>query len=66
MFIGAIPVSQIKMVSNRVYSVVGTLDYDDGHERVLTIEGTYNSSLGTGLPFKDQLRFNVKDLIAVS
>ena len=42
------------------------LDYDDGPERVLTIQGTYESDLGSELPFKDQVRFTVQDLIAVN
>lgn len=42
------------------------LDYDDGRERVLTIQGTYDSDLGSNLPLKDQVRFTVQDLIAVS
>jgi hypothetical protein len=32
--------------------------------RVLTIEGTYNSSLGSGLPIRDQVTFAV-DIMAV-
>ena len=34
--------------------------------RVVTIEGTYDSSLGTNLPLKDQAKFTIEDLVAVS
>ncbi len=34
-------------------------------QRVLTIEGTYNSSNGPNLPIKDQVRFWVDNLAAV-
>jgi len=33
--------------------------------RVLTLEGTYTSSYGAGLPFKDQVHFWIEDLDAV-
>lgn len=34
-------------------------------ERVLTIEGTYTSDLGSGLPIKAECRFFIDSLIAV-
>ena len=34
-------------------------------QRVLTIEGTYNSTNGSNLPIKDQVRFWVDNLAAV-
>ena len=34
--------------------------------RVLTVEGAYNSTVGTGLPLKGQARFVVENLTAVS
>jgi hypothetical protein len=34
--------------------------------RVFTIEATYNSDLGVGLPLKDQLKFPVYNLAAVT
>ena len=33
--------------------------------RVLTIEGTYNSSAGNDLAFKDRCKFYIEDLVAV-
>lgn len=38
---------------------------DDG-KRVFLIEGTYDSTLGSGLPFKDQAEFFIYDLVAVT
>lgn len=35
-------------------------------DRVITIEGTYNSSYGTGLHLKDQVTFSINNLVAVS
>ena len=35
-------------------------------ERVLTVEWTYNSDLGTGLPGKDKCEFKVTDLVVVT
>ena len=34
--------------------------------RVVTVEYTYSSSYGTGLPEKDQAKFSIKDLVAVT
>lgn len=34
-------------------------------ERYLLVYGTYNSTLGVGLPYKDQVRFVIEDLVAV-
>lgn len=34
--------------------------------RVLTLQGTYDSSLGNGLPLKDEVRFAIVGLEAVS
>jgi hypothetical protein len=34
--------------------------------RYLTIEATYDSDLGTGLPLKDELSLNITDLAGVS
>ena len=42
------------------------LDVGDGSVRILTVEGTYNSDAGTGLPLKEQVRFTIEDLTAVS
>lgn len=38
---------------------------DDG-KRVFLVEGTYDSTLGSGLPFKDQAEFFIADLVAVT
>ncbi len=38
---------------------------DDSGIRVLTVEGTYDSSLGSDLPLKDELHFAVDDLVNV-
>jgi hypothetical protein len=43
-------------------ALTGTL----GRERYITIEGTYNSDAGTNLKLKEQIKFIVDDLIAVS
>lgn len=36
-----------------------------GQERILTVEATYTSALGSGLPLKAAARFIVEDLVAV-
>lgn len=33
--------------------------------RILTVKATYDSTLGTGLPLKESLRFVVKNLVAI-
>ena len=38
----------------------------DNVQRVLTVEGTYNSTNGSDLPIKDQCRFWIDSLVAVS
>jgi hypothetical protein len=38
----------------------------DNGKRVFLVEGTYDSTLGAGLPFKDQAEFFVADLVAVT
>lgn len=42
------------------------LDLDDGRVRVVTVECTYDSDLGSNLPLKDQVTFFVDDLMIVS
>lgn len=42
------------------------LDYSDGSERILMIEATYDSDLGSDLPLRDQVRFSIDNLIAVA
>lgn len=51
-------------------SVTVTLSGDDlkasdGRARIFTVEGKYNSNLGTGLPMKDSCVFQVEDLYGV-
>lgn len=41
------------------------LKYSDGSIRILAIEATYTSSLGTGLPLNDSITFAVEDIKAV-
>lgn len=41
------------------------LDADDGPVRILTIEGAYDSDLGSGLPLKEQVTFHISNLVAV-
>jgi hypothetical protein len=41
------------------------LKFSDGKWRVLTIQATYTSNLGTGLPLKDQVTFSIEDLIVI-
>lgn len=38
---------------------------DDG-KRIFLVEGTYDSTLGSSLPFKDQAEFFIADLVAVT
>ena len=38
----------------------------DNYQRVLTLKGTYDSDLGSGLPLNDELYFSVEDLVNVS
>lgn len=35
---------------------------EDGRYRILTLEGTYNSDLGSNLPLKDQVIFEIHNL----
>lgn len=37
-----------------------------GRDRVLTVQGTYDSDLGNALPLKEQIVFTIDDLTAVS
>lgn len=37
----------------------------NGRDRILTIEGTYNSDAGSGLPLKTEAHFQLYDLKAV-
>jgi hypothetical protein len=39
--------------------------YSDGHKRVITVEATYNSTLGTSLPMKGEAEFFIDDLVGV-
>lgn len=41
------------------------LAYSDGAARVLTVEATYTSDAGVGLPLNDEVRFNITDLQGV-
>ena len=41
------------------------LAFSDGENRVLTVESTYDSDLGSGLPLNAEYRFKVADLIAL-
>lgn len=38
----------------------------NGKERVVTVQGTYNSDLGTNLPLIQEVRFFIDDLLIVS
>ena len=38
----------------------------NGTQRVLLIEATYNSTLGSGVPLKSQATFRIQDLVAVT
>lgn len=37
-----------------------------GKDRILTVEAVYTSSLGSGLPMKQEVRFTITDLLNVS
>jgi hypothetical protein len=39
------------------------LDYADGAARILTIDATYNSPLGSDLPLRESIRFLIEDLV---
>jgi len=39
------------------------LDYADGSARILTIDATYNSPLGSDLPLRESIRFLIEDLV---
>lgn len=39
---------------------------NNGTKRILTIQGTYDSSAGSNLPLKDEIVFYIHDLLAVS
>jgi hypothetical protein len=41
------------------------LMYADGGDRVLTIKAEYDSTLGNGLPIREEARFNIRDLVGV-
>jgi len=41
------------------------LKRSDGAIRILTVEATYNSSLGNNLPLKDQVKFRISDLTVI-
>lgn len=38
---------------------------DNGNKRILTIQGTYDSDLGTDLALRDQAEFYIDDLLIV-
>ena len=42
------------------------LDAGVGDTRIVTVEWVYTSSYGVGLPGKDQAKFSIKDLVAVT
>lgn len=56
----AAPASVVKVVLSG-----NDLDPTSDAMRYLTVEGTYNSDLGSGLPFKDQAQFVIDNLLAV-
>lgn len=37
----------------------------DDRRRIVTIEGTYDSDLGSDLPIKDQVEFQIEDLVII-
>ena len=41
-------------------------EYGGTVTREFTVEGTYNSDLGSGLPIKDSVRFTIDELVAVT
>ena len=41
------------------------LDDSDNNLRILTIEATYNSTLGNDLPFKEEFRFYIDNLVKI-
>lgn len=38
----------------------------DNRKRLLLVEATYNSSLGTGLNLRDEIEFSVRPLVGVT
>lgn len=55
------PAATVNIVLSGDDLVIGT----NGGSRRVTIRATYNSSLGTGLPLKDECLFNISDLLNV-
>lgn len=41
------------------------LKYSDGRHRVLTVQAVYDSNLGSDLPLKDEVKFEIADLLIV-
>lgn len=55
----------VPAASNDIVLSGADLDYDDGAERVLTVEAVYDSDEGDDLPLKAECHFRVDDLVNV-
>ena len=62
----AVTISTPSSTENIVLSGDDLPAQSDGRPLVLTIQGTYDSDNGTGLPFNHEIRFYVDDLIKVT
>lgn len=58
--ISATPASSIEIVLSG-----DDLSYTDGAYRILTIQATYDSTLGSNLPLNDQVIFAIDNLVIV-
>lgn len=56
------PATSVTIVLHGDDLAIGT----NGRRRILYINGTYDSSLGSGLELKDEVRFEISDLVNVS
>jgi hypothetical protein len=59
----AVPAASVSIVLSGL-----DLALADGKDtyRILTVEGTYNSALGSGLPIKASVQFKIQNLIKVT
>jgi hypothetical protein len=58
---GSVSIASAGTVTILLYGA--DIDYDDGDERYLLVEGTYSNSLGTALPIRDEAQFFISNLV---
>lgn len=59
------PATTVTIVLSGNDLALSTTGNDNG-ERVITIQGTYNSSLGSNLPIKDEVKFFIQSLLYIT